>query len=242
MKCKTKLLFLLLAVLFVPFAGACRVTLYSNTQTTQTEAQAETRMEAPTEPPPEPPTEPPTEDLLYFAEPYPDSDTLAKTIFDPAIALYRNFEGFSDVRGGEGSGYIEQMDGWERYYEPVDDERYPTYQAFVDALHRHFSEQLTQELLSGGTYIERDGKFYMTDSARGMDISFHDVSYAVTSQTPGKVVFTATAFYVKDEWFEEWWYSDLPEIPDEMLESEDFVYTYELIDGKWVFTSFQLFY
>lgn len=263
MKCKTKLLFLLLAVLFVPFAGACRVTLYSNTQTTQTESptesQAETRMEAPTEKPTAPPTEPPTapptekptepttEDLLYFSESYPDSDTLAKTIFDPAIALYRNFEGIGDVGfAGYSSEYfylddypdyfIEQPGN--RYYMPVKDERYPTYQAFVDELRKHFSEQLTKELLSGGTYIERDGKFYLEDGARGMNVDFYDASYEVTSQVPGKVVFTATARYIRDDRF-SW---DLPEVPGEMLESRDFVYNYELEGGKWVFTNFQLFY
>ena len=183
---------------------------------------------------------------LLFAEPYPDSDTLAQTIFNPAIMLYCNFEGLGNVKfDGYSSEYFDSADYPDYFieqgnsYVPVNDKRYPTYQSFVDELRKHFSEKLTQKLLSKNYYIERNGKFYMQVLDRGVNVLFHNVTYAVTSQTPGKVVFTATAVYVKPGSFN----SDLPsDIPNEMLESKDFIYNYEQIDGKWVFTNFELFY
>ena len=187
---------------------------------------------------------------FLFTEPYPDSDTLAQTIFNPAILIYRNFEGLGNVKfDGYSSEYyysddypdyfMEQVDGQDRWYVPVNDERYPTYQSFVDELHSYFSEELTQELLSKEWYIERDGKFYMQVLDRGSNILFYNVTYAITSQTPGKVIFTATAVYIKPEAFDLFDYAD---ITDEMLESKNFEYNYEQIDGKWVFTTFELFY
>lgn len=188
---------------------------------------------------------------LLFTEPYPDSDILAQTIFDPAITFYCYFEGLNHLGfDGYSSEYhesddypdyfIEQVNGQDGYYIPVNDEHYPTYQSFVDELHSHFSEELVQELISKEWYIERNGKFYMQILDRGSNALFHNVTYAIKSQTPDKVVFTATALYIKPELFN----SDLSsaDISDEMLESKDFVYNYEQIDGKWVFTTFELFY
>jgi len=187
---------------------------------------------------------------FLFTEPYPDSDTLAQTIFNPAILLYCNFEGLNHLGGDLYSSeyfdsddypdyFREQVNGEDRWYIPVNDERYPTYQSFVDELRSYFSAELTQELLSKEWYIERNGKFYMQMLDRGSNVLFQNVTYAITSQTPDKVIFTATVVYVKPEAFD----ADLPaNIPDEMLESKDFVYNYEQIDGKWVFTTFELFY
>jgi len=191
---------------------------------------------------------------LLFTEPYPDSDTLAQTVFEPAIMLYRNFEGLGNVKSGAYSSdyfysddypdyFIEQENGQDKYFIPVNDERYPTYQSFVDDLRKYFSEELTQKLLAKEWYVERNGKFYMQGFDRGSNLLFNNVTYAITSQTPEKVIFTATVEYLKyipKEWADAG--SPPDEIPEDMLESKDFIYNYEKIDGKWVFTNFELFY
>ena len=52
---------------------------------------------------------------LLFTEPYPDSDTLAQTIFNPAIMFYRYFRGINHLR----------FDGYRSDYFYSDD--YPDY-------------------------------------------------------------------------------------------------------------------
>ena len=191
---------------------------------------------------------------FLFTEPFPDSDTLAQTIFSPALMLYHHFEGLGDIKLNLANNrdyfysdehpdyFIEQVNGQDYEYVPVNDERFPTFQSFVDELRVHFSEELVQELLSTRLYIEHNGKFYVSGGARGTNANFVNVTYAVTSQTPDKVIFTATAFYIKYPEGAEYSSGDYPNVPAEMLESKEFVYNYEQIDGKWVFTTFQLFY
>ena len=183
-----------------------------------------------------------TQGQMLFPGAIPDSDTLAATIFDPAIALYRDFDGLDDIKTADET-CTAPLDGNDQTFSLVDDPRYPTYQSFVDALGNCFSDELVQNLLAKGYYIEQDGKFYALGAARGSNIYFHDVTYAVTSQTQGRVVFTATARYIDDTSPTDW--LDMPAgtvIPDSALTSTDYQYDYELINGKWVFTDFQLFY
>jgi len=186
---------------------------------------------------------PVSQTVFLFSEPYPDSDTLARTVFDPAIELYRLFDGLGDLNQAWESAFALTVDGHEYNYFLVTDGRYPTFQSFVDDLRNHFSEEFVQDLLSREYYIERDGAFYASHGARGSNISFHDVNYEIISQTADKITFKATARYKDSALFElseeEWYAINWDEME---FEAREFLYEYEKINDKWVFTTFRLFY
>jgi hypothetical protein len=184
----------------------------------------------------------PTPTTAVPMDPYQDSATIAKYIFDPAISLYCNFVGLKNIKlsNKQDSGY--HYENETQIYVLADDPRYPNYQVFYDDLCNHFSDEIVQKLLLTKFIIEHDGQVYVsTNGDRGTDVYFYDVRYAVTSRTPEKVVLTATVRYIKGSWFIEAQSSDKV-LPDEAFDSKDYVYNYELIDGKWVFTNFELFY
>ena len=193
-----------------------------------------------------------SENDYLFSQPYPDSDTLEKEIFEPAIVRYRLFEGLGDIQAEWGTDDFVQVsipadnesgENIINYYR-VNDPNYPTLQSFIDDLRNHFSEEIVQSLLDRGYYIEQDGVFYTGHGARGSNISFRDVQYEIDSQTTDKVIFKATARYIKDSSIfekteEEWDAINWEEIEYDI---QEFLYTYEKTNDKWVFTTFVLFY
>jgi len=186
---------------------------------------------------------PQSEIEFLFPEPYPDSDTLARDIFDPAIELYRLFDGLGDLKHEWESAFTMDVGEHQYNYFLVTDERYPTFQSFINDLRNHFSEEFVQHLLSNEDYIEHDGLFYTAHGARGADIGFHDVNYEIISQSADKIIFRATVRYKDSALFElteeEW---DAINWDEMEFVIKEILYTYEKINDNWVFTEFRLFY
>ena len=109
-----------------------------------------------------------------------------------------------------------------RYYKTV---RFDTRRDLREYLKGLFSVSIVDELLSNDRYIDYDGRLYSNDSARGADIFMGRESYSITRDNEEKYTLTVTVeVYGNDA---------------ETVEGyEGFIFTYENISGRWVFTAF----
>ena len=109
-----------------------------------------------------------------------------------------------------------------RYYKTV---RFDTRRDLREYLKGLFSVSIVDELLSNDRYIDYDGRLYSNDSARGADIFMGREIYSITRDNEEKYTLTVTVeVYGNDA---------------ETVEGyEEFIFTYENISGRWVFTAF----
>ncbi|MCL2495303.1 MAG: hypothetical protein FWE98_06575 [Oscillospiraceae bacterium] len=155
----------------------------------------------------------------WYAPSSPESEQIRAEIFEPAFELYSRFGSDSlqtDINDEYGQIGME-------YYR-VADPRFPTMAALEAALRELFSEELTQEIMrktpyDHPIYIEREGKLYSRLGGRSQDKEVIFIS--IESESENKIVYRVA-------------------VRDWMLSEEEFLYTRELIDGKWVFTEFPM--
>ena len=109
-----------------------------------------------------------------------------------------------------------------RYFKTV---RFETYRDLREYLKSLFSVSIVDELLSGETYIDHNGRLYAIDAARGADIFMGRESYSITRESEEKYQLKVTVeVYGNDA---------------ETVEGyEEFLFTYENVSGRWVFTAF----
>ena len=157
------------------------------------------------------------------------SDAAMDAVFDKAYEVYQWFElDKLAVESDENSIVMYEIDG--NYYGKVADSRISSFAELSDAVHTYFSDEICNQLLTDGLYIEENGVLYQLLADRGGDITRGDIlSKGVTGRTDNSVTYTVTV-----ETYDP--YSET------VTGSEEIPYLYENIDGQWVFTRFQSIY
>lgn len=181
-------------------------------------------------------TETPQTETTEMAE-TDTEDTTAKApddgemdaVFNEAYEVYQWFElDKLEVESDENGIVMYEIDG--NYYGKVADSRVSSFAELSDAVHTYFSDEICNQLLTDGLYMEENGVLYQLLADRGGDITRGEIlSQGVTERTDNSVTYTVTV-----ETYD-------PSV-DAVTGSEEIPFLYENIDGKWVFTRFQSIY
>lgn len=166
-----------------------------------------------------------TEDTTVKA---PDDGEM-DAVFNEAYEVYQWFElDKLEVESDENGIVMYEIDG--NYYGKVADSRVSSFAELSDAVHTYFSDEICNQLLTDGLYMEENGVLYQLLADRGGDITRGEIlSQGVTERTDNSVTYTVTV-----ETYD-------PSV-DAVTGSEEIPFLYENIDGKWVFTRFQSIY
>ena len=150
-------------------------------------------------------------------------------VFNEAYEVYQWFElDKLEVESDENGIVMYEIDG--NYYGKVADSRVSSFAELSDAVHTYFSDEICNQLLTDGLYMEENGILYQLLADRGGDITRGEIlSQGVTERTDNSVTYTVTV-----ETYD-------PSV-DAVTGSEEIPFLYENIDGKWVFTRFQSIY
>lgn len=150
-------------------------------------------------------------------------------VFNEAYEVYQWFElDKLEVESDENGIVMYEIDG--NYYGKVADSRVSSFAELSDAVHTYFSDEICNQLLTDGLYMEENGVLYQLLADRGGDITRGEIlSQGVTERTDNSVTYTVTV-----ETYD-------PSV-DAVTGSEEIPFLYENIDGKWVFTRFQSIY
>ena len=150
-------------------------------------------------------------------------------VFNEAYEVYQWFElDKLEVESDENGIVMYEIDG--NYYGKVADSRVSSFAELSDAVHTYFSDEICNQLLTDGLYMEENGVLYQLLADRGGDITRGEIlSQGVTERTDNSVTYTVTV-----ETYD-------PSV-DAVTGSEEIPFLYENIDGKWVCTRFQSIY
>ena len=166
-----------------------------------------------------------TEDTTAKA---PDDEEV-DIIFNEAYEVYQWFELDKLEVESDENGIVMYEIG-DSLYGKVADSRISSFAELSDAVHTYFSDEICNQLLSEGLYIEENGVLYQLPADRGSDITRGEIlSQGVTERTDNAVTYTVTV-----ETYD-------PSV-DAVTGSEEIPFLYENINGKWVFTRFQSIY
>ncbi len=113
-------------------------------------------------------------------------------------------------------------------YTEIGDSRIKTYAELGAYLKTLFSDEITERLLALGMYRDINGKLYGLDAARGSDITKGSSTAAIKRFSDSKIFYTVTVELLSE---------DLKSVAG----YETHVFTYELIDSKWIWTKFYLY-
>jgi len=104
------------------------------------------------------------------------------------------------------------------------------YNGFCELVNSLFSSEIAAHLLDSGLYRDIDGKLYVMEAARGSDISIGEVTrYEVTENSKTSLTFTV-------------YYETMSEDDPTVVSGEGSArYTYEVVNGTWVFSAFELY-
>lgn len=94
-----------------------------------------------------------------------------------------------------------------------------------------FSKEISERLIQGSGqpkhYADIDGALYAVDSQRGADITKGQETYEIVRESDKKIIFKVNVEVVDPQ-------------TQSVTGNEVHNFTYELVDGKWVFTEFGL--
>ena len=158
-----------------------------------------------------------TDASVTFEDP---SEQLYFDVFRPAFELamaFRTTTAANDYEDSFRRGGV--------YYYRVADPRFASFVAMEATLREMFSEAIARELIDNSPfdyplYIERDGKTYAV-GGRGFPTAM-PASFAIEEQSAEKVAYKVKVMFMMTE------------------KEKEYLYTRELIDGKWIFTEFPL--
>lgn len=121
-----------------------------------------------------------------------------------------------------------EIDG--RIYNKVKHDTIKTYADLEMYLHSLFSEDIVREKLNKSNKLYRDieGALYGMSADRGTDLYKGDATLEVRQESDEKFICVVEVELLREDY--------------EVIGYETHKFSYELIDGKWVFTNFYLFY
>ena len=90
-----------------------------------------------------------------------------------------------------------------------------------------FSDKIVDSLLETNRYIDIDGALYAMPADRGANIFAGEEHHKIIRESDKKIIYEVTVD-ILDENFEK------------VVDQEVYSFSYELIEGKWVFTNFSL--
>lgn len=153
-----------------------------------------------------------------------DDDILAD--YHKAVEAYSWFHMNTMDTDYEESVFLDDYD-----YSKVDHDTIHTYSDLENYLKTIFSDDLVNRLLTENEvelYRDIDGALYTIPAGRGSDIFKGDETYDISREGDTKFIVKVTVEVYDD--------------PDseEVVDYEVFEFPYELVNGKWVFTDFDL--
>ena len=115
-------------------------------------------------------------------------------------------------------------------YYKVTDPAFKTLEDFEKLLEASFSDQIIADLLEGDVrvYIDNEGELYALNGGRGTDPSIGKETYTYEKISDTKIILKVSAENLAE---------DLVTVTDSTV----YEFSYELQDGKWVFTTFPYF-
>lgn len=117
-----------------------------------------------------------------------------------------------------------QYNGEKDYYKVLKYKNLKELKTYISSL---FSEQLVDEFINMGIYVEIDGGLYSRNGARGADITKgNEINYEYKSESDKKIILTVEVELLDS--------NDL----NKVIGTEKHDFTYELIGSNWVFTTF----
>lgn len=161
--------------------------------------------------------------------------TISNRELSDMIAVYKNAVeayGWFDLTILPTSDTFREYNG--TLYAKVTDDNFKTLSDLENYLRTLFSDSIVRDLLNPKNGLEKyrdfDGALYAIPADRGSDITKGEEKYEIVSKSASKIIFRITV-EVLGEW-------DSNKQPITGYETHDF--TYEKIDGRWVFTTFSL--
>ncbi len=169
--------------------------------------------------------------LLPESSTFPVMDPGTQTpeeIFAVANELYGYFTRVS-LPYFSGMTMEAEVDGIQRTYYMVSDERLDTKSELLEALGGYFSADIINGLMDSSIYREgMDGKLYTTGGEREIKPYYVGTEYELTVLSGDAAEFTAYSTYGGED--------------DTVLNVTEYVYMAVKSDGRWFFTNFELPY
>lgn len=167
---------------------------------------------------------------MGFTQMDPSTQT-ADEIFAVANELYGYFD-LCALSGDPDKTLEVEVNGSTWVYYMVTDERLDTKAELLSALSCYFSSDIINSLMDTAIYREgADGKLYSSTGARGSNIYHAKTVYELFTLTEDTAVFKAYATY----------YNDVDD-PEAGTYTEEYTFNAAKLDGRWVFTNFDLTY
>lgn len=165
-------------------------------------------------------------------------------IFGPAETLYAMFDSTTlycdanDTLTVDGMTYTAVKSAQPELDSSVDFSIYENFKNYTKTI---FSDEFTDKLFKDSIkYVNYNGKLYAVSADRGNDIYYNSRTFAVTKVEKDKIEYTIYAKYIREEYSEDYFNGkwDNTTVPEYALETKEYIYPREKINGKWVFTTF----
>jgi len=227
-----KLLCLIMSFCFCIFAAACSFPGMNNNENQEAVAQKDEVVSETTK----------DDELEKFKN--MTSEEIRTQIFAPAETLFSKFDSTTLMCESEtvevnGNIYNAVSPTQTDLDETVN---FSSYEAFKNYTKTIFSEEFTNRLFDEyERYINFNGKVYAILADRGGNLFYLSHTYAVTKTEKDKIEYTVYAKFIKEEYWDMYdsgtWAKE-EDIPAYALETEEYIYPREKINGRWVFTDF----
>jgi len=152
-------------------------------------------------------------------------DSEVKSAYQKAVEAY----GWFELATMETSSDTKEYNG--STYKKVNHATIKTLDDLRNYLLTLFSDEIVDEIFENldesKQYVDIDGALYTLESSRGEDITKGDETYEITRVNDQKLSFKAIVDIIDPD-------------TQEVTGSETHEFFYELKDGKWVFTNFEL--
>lgn len=124
-------------------------------------------------------------------------------------------------------------------YNVIVDPRFPTYEKLEAYLAQYFTKGFIDETLltkNGCVQKGADGKALAIAASGAEDITYAGHVFRIDTQTQEKIVFTATAYYAKDTYLEDYFFTT-PANAGEFT-TKEFTYQLDSTENGWRFSQF----